>query len=585
VIHGGNEGVDRSDYSSLLGTNTQEHEVLEDEYTMKIFSEKRKLNVGKISVILLALFSMADFILNLVDAQMDSLVAPDHYDALSADVIRPAFRYHSSSSERKPRLGLGSAAISSVTEALSPILPFTGGLDLRREDYWTNGWFGSVSSVIEQVRDAFSGSSETPSGTSFLTTPRGGGRVPTSTKSKNKKSQSKHTLAVSSSEPFVPLKDIAQLTLKEVSLSFRHAIESTRYDFHGAKFMSGAVPRVKKVFEQVSAVAATSRGKDIKAPVTGMSTESGDIDALHFCAAMRIFAEWRILRQVPDGYKGYAVGMSLGQKDVVQNVAKIEQAAHNWIDYRAELLSTMDSESEKSSDLYSPTLRDLLQYEIDMDVHDNSKLPRLKDKTAAMGLLWVRRQLHYQTALFANVIRVPDRFETARAAISAGYNEVYDRYHGWAVQKIFNYSFQAAPDAIEVYKVMNPRRLEEVTEAARVKAMKAGADNSFHASAFDEEEGNPVEKLGKHIGKEWDKFAGSVVQLFGHTARPKMERVRGGADVQEGPCQSEMENYITQAMEKDAHEHISAYLEVAFPLLEDLAKLFDEFNMDDPTKV
>jgi hypothetical protein len=27
------------------------------------------------------------------------------------------------------------------------------------------------------------------------------------------------------------------------------------------------------------------------------------------------------------------------------------------------------------------------------------------------------------------------------------------------------------------------------------------------------------------------------------------------------------------------------YLEVAQPLLDDLAKVFDEFNMDDPTKV
>ena len=38
-------------------------------------------------------------------------------------------------------------------------------------------------------------------------------------------------------------------------------------------------------------------------------------------------------------------------------------------------------------------------------------------------------------------------------------------------------------------------------------------------------------------------------------------------------------------MEKDAHGHIMAYLEVARPILNDVANLFDEFNMDDPTKV
>ena len=42
----------------------------------------------------------------------------------------------------------------------------------------------------------------------------------------------------------------------------------------------------------------------------------GDIDALQFCAVVRLLVEWRILRQVPEGYKGYSVGMSLGHKDI-----------------------------------------------------------------------------------------------------------------------------------------------------------------------------------------------------------------------------------------------------------------------------
>jgi hypothetical protein len=552
---------------------------------MKIVADKRKWSAGRISVVLLIMFSLKS-ILNLVDAQMDSLVAPDHYDALSADVIRPAFRYHSSNPERttgKQKLGLGSAAISSVTEALSPILPFTGGLDLRREDYWTNGLFGSVSSVIEQVSDAFSSTVPAPSSNSFLSTPRGGAKVARrTTKSKSKRSQSRHVSAVSTSEPFVPLKDISELALKEVSLAFRYALESTTTDFNGAKFMSGAVPRIKNVFEKMSSAAATSRGKGVQVPTTGVSMLAGDVDALHFCAAMRIFAEWRVLRQIPEGYKGYAVGMSLGQKDVVQNVAKIEQAVHSWIDHRAELESNLDSESQGEAERYSPTLRDLLEFELDMDVHD--KRPHLKEKTAAMGLLWVRRQLSYQTALFANVIQVPDRFDSAKSAISAAYNEVYDKYHGWTVQKIFNYSFQAAPDTTEVYKVMNPRRLKDVTEAARSKVL--GVQMDGRQSLKNEDENNPFEKLGRHIGREWDKLVGPVVRLLDQTSRPKMEHMRGGSDVDEdGSLQVEMENYINQEMQKDAHAHIVAYLSIAQPLLDDLANLFDEFNMDDPTKV
>ena len=55
------------------------------------------------------------------------------------------------------------------------------------------------------------------------------------------------------------------------------------------------------------------------------------MEALYFCAILRLFAEWRIVRQVPQGYKGYAVGMNLGHRDVVQNLVKLETAIHHFI--------------------------------------------------------------------------------------------------------------------------------------------------------------------------------------------------------------------------------------------------------------
>ena len=111
----------------------------------------------KISVLILIAFSLTDITFSLTDAQMESLEAQDHYDALSADVIRPAFRYGdrrstTMMSKARPSMSLGSAAISSVTSTLSPILPFTGGLDLRREDYWAKEWFGSFYYILEKVR-------------------------------------------------------------------------------------------------------------------------------------------------------------------------------------------------------------------------------------------------------------------------------------------------------------------------------------------------------------------------------------------------------------------------------------------------
>ena len=554
--------------------------LLDETVPSKTVNDSRTWTLGKVSFAMLLIFSMTDLLLSFVDAQMESRLAPDHYDALSADGIRPAFRYHSSSMKnstdrhvpRRKGMGLGSAAISSVTTALSPILPFAGGLDLRREDYWTNGLWGSLSYVAGQVRSAFASQTTTTSSTldDIVLTTRGGSTLVHRPLQERKRP---HVVTISNQEPFIPLADIARLTLKDVSLAFRYAVESTRSDFNINKFTSGLSQRVKDVFSSISDASAASRGSGIQAPTTVASMVPGDVDALNFCAAMRIFAEWRVLRQVPEGYKGYAVGMSLGHKDIVQNVGKIEKAVHEWIDHQ----SHVSAEHNIERQLSSPTLRELLQYEADVGVHD--KLPRLKEKSAAMGLLWVRRQLHYQTALFANVIRVPEHFETARDAISAAYQEVYDRYHGWAVQKIFTYSFQAAPDTSEVYKVMNPEKLKEVVNTAQnVRVEKhltrTHTDNSEH----------PLERFRRHIGREWEKLLGSVGQLLGQ--RQSLPNESGGSGGALGDMiMIQMESFVNEEMERDAHEHIEAYLEVAKPILGDLAALMDEFNMDDPTKV
>jgi len=623
----------------------------------QLVDETKRWSVAKISVLILIVFSLADVIIHMVDAQMGSLEAHDH---------------------ARPSMGLGSAAISSVTTTLSPILPFTGGIDLRREDYWTNGLFGSFYSVVEQVRDAYEESSssfyfsytlnddddednDNDPIRAILDTPRGGTAVSArkSNKPKSKKksrsssSSSKSDFILSSSDPFIPLKDIAELTLKDITMSFRYAVESTQRDYNSGKFLSGLLPRVKKMVDRISTATILARGKGVPAPITAERIGhppvilSGDIDAVNFCAAMRIFAEWRVLRQVPPGYKGYAVGVGLGQKDIVQNIAKIEHAIHDYVNRHAKKDDSKESSNTSNNGtnpqhmVTSPTLRELLQYEVDTDVHDNTKLPCLKEKSAAMGLLWVRRQVLYQTAIFNNVIDVPTRFDSSRAAVQAAYDEVYGNLHGWAVQKIFSYSFQAAPNGIEIYKYMNPHRLEEVQQEARSKIMripgerKQKSDGPLKLGQL--AVGNsPIARFSRHVGKEWDKVAGNVVnewdkiagnvvnewdkvagnvvnewdkvtgnivQLFGQQRkqqehRPNKRRrlsTESGATIDSEQTiidvdtlaarELEMETFVNQEMRKDAYEHIKAYLEVVDPLLDDLSNLIDEFNMDDPTKV
>ena len=485
------DAVEPSDSPFL--SDDEESEVDETTSMVARLLTGRKLSIGCLSVILLAFFTFSNFALDMVHARHEG-------DARLFKVFGA-----------RRKLGLGTAAISTVTTALSPILPFTGGVDLRREENWDTekGWFHSMSSMVDQVRDAFGLEPlmlDSPQSLLLSKIPRGGGQRSDAAKIRlsaaggvAKRRKTEHTSTLGTPKPFVSVDSIAKLTLSDLTEFFQYAINNNRQDFQRAKYVSKTSERVKPMLELMDAAVVKSRGKDVEPAKTGPcavadcknseyalspSIGYGDVDALQFCAAMRLFAEWRVLRQVPEGYKGFAVGMNLGHKDIVQNVAKIEDAVHRWIDYRRELIELQkawqDSEGctaennvlgEEDFELRSPTLRDLLEHEIDMDVHP--KRPRLKEKTAAMGLLWVRRQLHYQTSLFSNIIKVPNDFKTANWAVQAAYNEVYGQYHGWAVQKIFNYSFQSAPEVEHIFKYMNPHRLKDAYDEARRFVSKA----------------------------------------------------------------------------------------------------------------
>ncbi len=573
---------------------------------------------------------------------------------------------------------LGAAMISSVTDALYPILPFAGGVDLRRDEHWEGGWrywlscFGQSNTVNQNDTEA-----AIKLGQKISSMPRGGANS-----SRSKLRATDFPMVLSATDPFLPENEIAEMTLREVSITFRYAIEAGREGFDLDAFLAktyDGMPvnaRMEKAVRAIDDAVVRSRGKGVMSARTSIDKEFdtidgsdeplsdngyGDIDALQFCGAMRILAEWRVLRQVPPGYKQYAVGMTLGHKDVVQNVAKIESAAHEWIASRSDeelandalVLARKRQEAcvrdgdneddcevtvtEESIQRRSPTLRQLLQYEIDNNTHNNSKLPRLKDKTAAMGLLWVRRQLHYQTTIFDNITSVPKVFSTVIEAVGAAYGEVYGDIHGWAVQKIFNYSFQSAPKTDIIFRHMNPRRLEKVKKAA-IRGTPTGSSDaeeitkvnlalSTHdalvtqtvsAKNADGNHGNPfidffdnigteLDKFGRHIGgefdkvghaieTEWEKAVCNASNILNHDRNVDCEEASrnrkdvkpvllGGSRSEQGVPSEDVEEYISTEMRNDARDHILVYLKTVRPMLQDLAGLFDEMNMDDPTKV
>jgi hypothetical protein len=208
-----------------------------------------------------------------------------------------------------------------------------------------------------------------------------------------------------------------------------------------------------------------------------------------------------------------------------------------------------------------------LTWEIETGVNPKQDLPRLKEKSAGIGLLWVRRQLAYQTKIFDNVVH-SERFPSMKDAVSDAYKATYDKYHGWAVQKIFNYSFQAAPDATKILLHMNPRKLKEVLAmASSHQGSRPSPSSAADSNATKDMNHNPVQQFFHNLGKTWDKLRG----------------VKPAADLSESTATDA--DYVTQAMVQDAHVQIAAYLEAAQPVLLDLAHLFDELNMDDPSRV
>jgi len=591
----------------------------------------------------------------------------------------PADRVRSKNSSNR----LGSAMIESVTEILSPILPFTGGMDLRRDGNWKSwrNWFGLLINSNTHLD-----THNTPSAIAsqnILFFPRGGHRDKsrdTATSGRNTK-QPTQTMALSTNEPFISVDQISELTLADVAVVFRYAIESGRDNFSPMTLLSGgdtSLPSNQRMVEMMQAMdtaVSSSRGENISpADTTPLQVDFtsnrnnhgplsldigyGDIDALQFCAAMRLFAEWRLLRQVPTGYKAYAVGMNLGHKDVVQNVAKIENAVHQWIESAHPVEPTSanggvgcianDTSTSALNVQRSPTLRQLLLHETEMGTH--KKLPRLKDNTAAMGLLWVRRQLHYQTVIFSNVISVPELYPTAIEAVGTAYTEVYDRFHGWAVQKIFNYSFQAAPNAEEIFRHMNPVELARIKLAAEVgegsddnnilddvhtddltideltassslqeikemKSLPTNTNNIFlrfgdHVASecgkigqnigsevekIGQNIGSEFDKLGQHVGGEFDKVSCRISKILRHKDNKECDKnlsMNAFKKETEDTSKSQsslsgmvLEEYLNEKITIDAKKHIANYLLVAQPLLADLAGLFAEMNMDDPTKV
>lgn len=260
--------------------------------------------------------------------------------------------------------------------------------------------------------------------------------------------------SITRKECFARLDYIERLSINDIAILFQYAADANLDVFNEEKFLADNTQTVRSVITAIKMAVRVSRGSLSEGTKIVSTTErsEGDIDALRFVAVTRIFAEWRNVRMVPKGYQRYAIGLSLGYRDVLQNLEKIERGVHEYLKHHQN--TNRQSDRDPDAAIPSPTLKQLLQFEAATKVHKS--LPRLKEYSAASGFLWTKRQLHYQTVLLTNMLEVPVFYASGAEAARAAYHTVYIDYHGWAVKQIFKRSFGGSPPLDKLWLHLSP---------------------------------------------------------------------------------------------------------------------------------
>lgn len=400
--------------------------------------------------------------------------------------------------------------------------------------------------------------------------------------------------AITRPECFAKLDYIGHLSMRDMVILFRYVNDVNQEDFQKKQFMMHQSQLVRSIVTAMDMAVTMSKGGRPHSKLDAGGRKNGEVDALYFAAVTRIFAEWRTLRLVPKGYNRYAIGLNLAYRDVLQNLTKIEDGVHTYFKHYEQLCGDEAP--------CCPTLRRLLEFERDLNVH--TRLPFLRDKSAASGILWTKRQLHYQTSLFDNIFQVHHAFKTTRDGVAAAYMEVYDSYHGWAVKKVFAHSFGGSPPLEAILRQMRPdstiitgRNTKDLScPLSEVSEDSGSLDNEFLAA---------MEDFGKEAVRKWEEF----LRFFNCVDRDDDQKDRANNIIISNESHQEMTGF-DPAYLAPVHESLSfddsgiciddddkvnpmeearigslEFVKELRPMLEDISSLIQDFNMNDPSKV
>lgn len=431
-------------------------------------------------------------------------------------------------------------------------------------------------------------------------------------------------LVLSSQELFASNEDTANLSVRDMTSIFRYVFMVNTKDFDSVVYRSSMSSQANNIITSMEVAVSASRGSTVEMDqvVANASHDSSHMDVLYFLAAVRIFADWRCARFVPEGYRRYQMSVSLGRRDLIQNIEKVERAVHVWIE-ATQLKSYPENNSVVSGSedqrLISPTVGQLLQYEVETGVHKN--LPSVTEASAGNGMLWITRQLSYHSSMVRKSLQVPSIYATTCAAVEAAYEDVYASYHGWTTQQIFRRSLQGAPEFTEIMKLLeeDQRDQQEVSNTTPVvlvescetpvRRKRPRVTHTTCATTPETLAKSPVENFLQGIRSDWEK---AVVQLsrfnchdFSNPKYPsnngplhlvdfdrnfqKFPVMRVESDVSDSSTQdltvssSESdESCPVSFLEQDFADHGKELGEV---ILRGIPDLMDELNMNDPGKI
>lgn len=110
----------------------------------------------------------------------------------------------------------------------------------------------------------------------------------------------------------------------------------------------------------------------------------------------------------------------------------------------------------------------LLQLERDSGIHGEGG--KLSDPSAAMGLLWLRRSLAFQSEMYRAILKSKDPSDAARDA----YRLHLQPFHGWALRQLFSVSFSSMPrrDILAKLGGFQSQKFGDIEERATVEDLK-----------------------------------------------------------------------------------------------------------------